>query len=160
MKCKIAKHNLKFLAKANDNAQCGRGERTRQRTCDGQNFRVTYEGLLRSDLPCPGLAQERETCEAGPCPAWTEWSSWSDCSQTCDGGQRTRVRDCRKGRDYGECAGEDSQSETCNAQSCPTWTEWGGWTQCSRLETFSIQITNKSHKAEHKKINPSISHNI
>ena len=111
---------------------CGQGERTRQRTCDGSNFRVSYEGLLRGDLPCPGAATERETCDAGPCPAWTPWTPWSQCTHTCGGGQRKRVRECRKGRNYGDCVGEDEETETCNDQNCPSWTEWTEWTQCTK----------------------------
>ena len=113
-------------------AECGRGERTRQRTCDGQNFRVSFSGLLRSELPCPGQAEEREECEAGLCSAWTDWAAWSECSQTCGGGSRTRARECRKGRDYGDCPGDYQQSEVCKDQSCPAWSEWGGFTPCSR----------------------------
>ena len=89
-------------------------------------------------MPCPGLGEERERCEAGPCPAWVEWSAWSDCSRSCDGGTRTRVRDCRTGRDYGECEGEDLQSETCNDQKCPVWTEWSDWTECTRSVQSSL----------------------
>ena len=93
---------------------------------------MTFSGLLRSELPCPGPAEEREECEAGLCSAWTEWAAWSECSQSCDGGSRTRVRECRKGRDYGDCPGDHQESETCNQQSCPTWSQWGGFTPCSR----------------------------
>ena len=96
------------------------------------NFRVTYEDIIRGELPCPGPATERESCDAGPCPAWTPWTPWSQCSQTCGGGSRSRIRECRKGRDYGECEGDDEETETCNAEACPSWTEWTPWTQCTQ----------------------------
>ena len=111
---------------------CGQGERTRQRTCDGTNFRVTYDESAPPDLPCPGAGTERESCDAGPCPAWTPWTSWSQCSQSCGGGSRTRIRECRKGRNYGDCVGEDEETEACNDDKCPAWTEWAEWTQCTK----------------------------
>ena len=30
--------------------------------------------------------------QAGPCPAWTPWTEWSSCSQTCGGGSQHRVK--------------------------------------------------------------------
>ena len=30
--------------------------------------------------------------QAGPCPAWTPWTEWSACSQTCGGGSQHRVK--------------------------------------------------------------------
>ena len=113
-------------------ATCGQGERTRQRSCDGTNFRVTYEDIAqRGDLPCPGAAQERETCAAGPCPAWTPWTPWTACSATCGGGSRQRIRECRKGRQYGDCEGAAEETDTCGEDTCPEWTEWAPWTQCT-----------------------------
>ena len=38
-----------------------------------------------------------------------EWSEWTACSKTCDGGTRYRTR-----------AGEDPDIELCNMQPCET----------------------------------------
>ena len=52
---------------------------------------------------------------------WAEWSSWSNCSATCDGGKRTRSRTCTDpaplngGR---PCDGSADEDETCNEQAC------------------------------------------
>ena len=54
-------------------------------------------------------------------PEFTEWSDWSACSVTCDGGERTRSRTCTAG-----CSNIDEndsdhsllQSEVCNQTAC------------------------------------------
>ena len=74
---------------------------------------VASQDIIRGDLPCPGASEEREKCDAGPCPAWTPWTSWSECSATCGGGNRNRIRECRKGRNYGECEGLGEEVEEC-----------------------------------------------
>ena len=53
---------------------------------------------------------------------WGNWSSFSDCSQTCDGGRKTRYRECDNPRpDYGgrNCSGPEIDTEICNADVCP-----------------------------------------
>ena len=47
---------------------------------------------------------------------WTEWGAWSECSASCDGGQRNRTRVCEGA--VGECAGEAGQHEACNTKPC------------------------------------------
>ena len=42
---------------------------------------------------------------------WSEWGSWSDCSETCQGGTRYRRRQCQNGND---CAGTNVVVEYCN----------------------------------------------
>ena len=90
-----------------------------------------YLRLIGGELPCPGAGEEREGCTAGPCPAWTEWTPWTGCSQTCGGGTRTKVRECAKGRNYEDCVGDSEVTEDCNEEKCPTWTDWTQWTPCT-----------------------------
>ena len=69
---------------------------------------------------CPGQAVQTGTCNEGPCPMWSEWGSWDDCSADCDGGTRTRKRGCLNGA-AGEadgCPGSSQDEEQCNMQSC------------------------------------------
>lgn len=51
-------------------------------------------------LPFPHAAME-----------WSEWGSWGECSQTCQGGLRSRRRFCMGGD---ACGGRESQQEECN----------------------------------------------
>jgi len=53
---------------------------------------------------------------------WGLWQPWGECSSSCGGGQRTRVRLCNSpspsngGR---PCPGDSSQLSRCNTQACP-----------------------------------------
>jgi hypothetical protein len=52
-----------------------------------------------------------------------DWAVWSDCSKTCTGGSRTRVRTIRVAAQNGgtACPTVNSQTENCNAAIvCPT----------------------------------------
>ena len=109
-------------------ASCGAGERTRVRSCEAQQ---TEGGEAGPEL-CEGPDTERKACDAGPCPAWTPWTPWTSCSATCGGGARSRIRECRKGRNYDECEGESEETETCSEDKCPEYTEWTDWTPCTK----------------------------
>ena len=52
-----------------------------------------------------------------PCPAWSGWGSWGDCSQTCGGGTFRRQRICMNGNvgDPG-CIGSIFDEGRCNEQ--------------------------------------------
>jgi len=76
-------------------------------------------------------------CETNDCE-WGDWSGWSDCTCTCDGGQRTRDRSVHRMPSHGgkPCQPKDKEEiEPCNTQKCQNegcidgkfgqWTEWG-----------------------------------
>ena len=54
--------------------------------------------------------------------AWSEWSSYGDCSASCGGGAQSRTRTCTNpapqhgGKD---CDGPTDQTAECNSQRCP-----------------------------------------
>lgn len=93
---------------------CGEGEITRTRTC-------TYNGIVGQD--CIGSAIETKKC-GQPCPFWTEWSSFTDCSEACGDGSMTRSRSCVHGIAGIDCPGFDSETENCNLGECPYWTDY------------------------------------
>lgn len=53
---------------------------------------------------------------------WSEWTSFSNCDQPCNGGNNVRRRTCTPGN-YGgikECPGESEDKILCNAATCPS----------------------------------------
>lgn len=58
---------------------------------------------------------------------WTEWSSWSICSATCDYGTEQRSRECQGGN----CMGNSYEVRPCEGlPPCKTWSEWTPYTEC------------------------------
>jgi len=52
---------------------------------------------------------------------WKEWQAWTECSTTCGGGERTRVRECT-GPFHGgaPCPDPATESEVCGTALCPS----------------------------------------
>ena len=67
-------------------ASCGGGVRKRRRDC---------VEVRNTESKCVGDYEEIEDCGIEECPAFSEWSSWSDCSKSCGGGVRDRERHCQ-----------------------------------------------------------------
>ena len=109
-------------------ASCGAGERERKRTCRNGNG---------DDSACAGDSTQVSMCQAQlQCPYFENWSSWSPCSVSCEGGDRTRTRICRKFSKKQECQadedGNDEDAEVCGTNPCPYWAEWMPWIECDR----------------------------
>lgn len=90
----------------------------RYRTCD--NPRPSNGGRA-----CGGPDTQIQRCNTDMCPvdgSWGTWHSWSHCSVSCGGGERTRKRLCdnpvpsKSGR---SCPGDATQVSRCNMQACP-----------------------------------------
>ncbi|MBN3302329.1 HMCN1 protein, partial [Amia calva] len=97
---------------------CNGGQMRRYRTCD--NPRPANGGRA-----CAGADTQIQRCNTGTCPVdgnWGPWQDWGECSSSCGGGERTRIRLCnsppptKEGR---SCAGDSSQVSRCNIQACP-----------------------------------------
>ena len=90
---------------------------------------------IAAENPCKEPLDETRQCNTNKCPKWTEWSDWTTCSASCDGGSKSRVRECtlvRSGLEASACGGGNlNETVTCNTNPCPTWTPWTEWSQCS-----------------------------
>ncbi|XP_039610072.1 SCO-spondin [Polypterus senegalus] len=92
---------------------CGVGVRIRSRTC---------EETPRS-LPCTDETSQRDDCQQPSCPVdcvASEWSEWSECSATCNGGVSVRNKTIIRHAEHG---GEDCPiplllQRACNAHNC------------------------------------------
>ncbi|KAK6639382.1 hypothetical protein RUM43_007655 [Polyplax serrata] len=92
--------------------------------------------------PCTGMSVSVTNCTVHG--AWTSWSPWSQCSQSCGIAIKTRVRTCKNpapahgGR---VCVGQDRDEIYCTTNPpCPSqrppprdgqWSEWSLWSECS-----------------------------
>ncbi|XP_076053538.1 hemicentin-1-like, partial [Oratosquilla oratoria] len=100
-------------------ATCGGGQRHRYRTCDNP---VPGPG----GRACAGQDEEYEACSSHKCPvagSWGQWGSWSGCSVSCGVGIRERTRACNAPYPrFGgaPCAGDASESTTCEGPECET----------------------------------------
>ncbi|CAF4459890.1 unnamed protein product, partial [Rotaria sp. Silwood2] len=109
-------------------ATCESGIRRRTRNC------------TTTGLPCIGLNYEVESCNSSiNCPVdgvWGTWSSYSDCTASCNTGTQTRTRLCMNQSDGGQpCYGSATQTTSCNTNvTCPIdgqWTTWSSRSPCS-----------------------------
>ncbi|XP_052813132.1 uncharacterized protein LOC128240515 isoform X2 [Mya arenaria] len=67
--------------------------------------------------------------------SWSDWSAWSDCSQSCDRGRKSRHRSCNVPPLFtdGIFTGDDTETEECVIHEfCPYLSEWSPWSRCSR----------------------------
>ena len=109
-------------------ASCGGGTQKRIREC------LLSRNAL-NDNPCKQSLEEQRNCNENVCPKWTDWTEWSECSASCDGGFKSRIRECTLPRNLepSQCGGSGERNQTvpCNENPCPTWAPWSEWSECS-----------------------------
>ncbi|KAK7501165.1 hypothetical protein BaRGS_00007650, partial [Batillaria attramentaria] len=72
---------------------------------------------------------------------WTGWSTWGDCSATCDQGTRTRHRMCLQANEnVGNCNGDSTEEEACTTTLCPL--------QAGELRSTGSKVNYNTAKAE------------
>ncbi|KAM3875993.1 hemicentin-1 [Diretmus argenteus] len=97
---------------------CNGGQMRRYRTCD--NPRPANGGRA-----CAGADTQIQRCSTANCPVdgnWGSWQTWGECSASCGGGERTRVRLCHSPSPSNGgrlCPGDSTQLSRCNTQACP-----------------------------------------
>ena len=125
---------------------CGGGLQKLERQC--------FNGLVGQD-GCIGSNEKVIDCNQDTCPAWNQWTEWSECTATCGGGTRFTRRQCingNKGQDG--CKGDDLRFEPCANEPCVYWTQWGEWggceskcadTKCRLPETCALADQRERH---------------
>mmetsp|Transcript_147982 Transcript_147982/g.368794 ORF Transcript_147982/g.368794 Transcript_147982/m.368794 type:complete len:884 (+) Transcript_147982:131-2782(+) len=91
-----------------------------------------------TDRLCPALEATRK-CNEKPCPVdglMSRWDEWSECSQACGGGTRTRHRSVIRHAEHGGVpTGETMQEQLCNMHPCDqdcALSDWTSWSMCSK----------------------------
>ncbi|XP_038078580.1 thrombospondin-1-like isoform X1 [Patiria miniata] len=101
---------------------CGNGTESRMRSCNSPRPK---NGGKRCDGELDGAGREERPCGRDPCPVdgqWGQFSEFTPCTKTCDGGWQERYRFCDSpppahgGRD---CVGSDTHRRMCNEWPCP-----------------------------------------
>lgn len=99
---------------------------------------VNVNALTKADLPLLGFLERSKIAEQQVVHGqWSVWSSWADCSQSCDYGHRNRSRTCdnplpSNGGQF--CTGISTQTRSCWLKFCKIdggWSEWSQWSECS-----------------------------
>jgi len=107
---------------------------------------VRCEGMLKEAQPCDKTPAACVTPKvSGKDCAFAKWSSWTECSVKCGGGQYIRTREVAKRGEVGGrgCRGPLASISTCSTQPCDggangavdcehgEWQDWGACTKCS-----------------------------
>jgi len=102
--------------------------------------------------PCAGQGEQEADCNVMECAVqceWDEWTDWSACPVTCDGGIRTKSRNRKHEEHNGgiPCAGNSTEREFCNSDPCPVdcafglWEDWGECsTSCGVGQRFRTRV--------------------
>lgn len=124
-------------------ASCGGGARSRSRM-------ISQESQHGGATCDPQGSTELHTCHTQVCPdvdcEWTEWSHWSTCSKSCDGGNRVRQRDVSQLAISGGvvCDAYKVDIQECALQPCANYVEWVTQHALEEPDTYSFRHTSET----------------
>lgn len=89
------------------------------------------------------------------------WSRWSNCSESCGLGTRSRNREClfwngetAATNNTPQCAGDKLETEECLVTECPVdgiWSEWTTWSPCSiSCKSSTLKESSPSIRFRHR----------
>ena len=109
-------------------ADCDEGRRARTRS--------TLTPAAFGGIAC-GPAEEWEACNNGPCKidcVMSQWSAWTQCSNDCGKGRRSRSRFVQvQPLNGGQACSPAEEWTVCNNGPCPQdcgYGAWSAWSQC------------------------------
>ncbi|CAI9742239.1 SCO-spondin-like [Octopus vulgaris] len=93
-------------------SSCSNGIRMRERTCSNPLPKC-------SGAVCDGENTQQESCNGEvPCCTVLSWSNWTECSKSCDTGQKVRTRELLPEFSSSDCSVELKQAKACNTDKC------------------------------------------
>ena len=118
---------------SNCSKSCGGGNRSRSRPVETQE--------ANGGNPCKVEDKsESEECNSQDCPIdcqWGPYGEWTDCTKSCEGGEKTRSRFKETSAENGgkECLGDALQTQKCKLRDCPGTTIFIDITMLQKLFT-------------------------
>ncbi|XP_076845270.1 A disintegrin and metalloproteinase with thrombospondin motifs 9 [Brachyhypopomus gauderio] len=115
-------------------ATCGQGYRTLDISCV-RHSRTDSKTQKVDDQYCSNQRKpdNKEVCHGDCNPGVWEYSPWSECSRSCEGGTRRRAAVCGNSSgtsDDSKCnLREKLTAQPCNDFPCPQW-KTGDWSEC------------------------------
>ncbi|XP_076815681.1 papilin-like isoform X1 [Clavelina lepadiformis] len=122
------------------NRDCGRGTQARRVSCHKNGKRTSSSVCKSIQRPT-----KKRLCNEQPCQARWQYSNWTICSVSCNGGIHFRQVYCTETPPHSDsdlrlvqdsrCLDDDSpfrpiNQERCNVQPCSGW-RVGNWSDCS-----------------------------
>jgi len=94
--------------------------------CSKKEFKCNDGHCIASAWRCDHENDCKDGSDENNCPAktvdcvWGSWSSYSSCSKSCGGGEKTKTRQKKTSeQNGGSCLGQRTSTAVCNTHNCP-----------------------------------------